>query len=195
MYPDADQEWAKIKVKWGTVWQQKRDAMLAEFATIVGRSHCVCVGAVVDARHFEQMPDCKFKREMKDPLYLSFYTTVMNSLEKIDRVFSPENTISIIVDDDQEYSLNCYRVLNQMRVQFKDKVGKRIDSMCFGNDKAFPGIQAADMIAYESRARMIAKLSNDTEPSSLFMALTRSGVHQPVLYTSSHLDALQTEHT
>lgn len=99
--------------------------MLSEFARIIHSSFAVCVGASVDAEYFRSMPDSKFKQEMKDPLYMAFHTVVMNSIEAIDRLTN-ERSISIVVDDDQEFAMSCYRVLNDLRAEFPDKVGKKI---------------------------------------------------------------------
>jgi hypothetical protein len=63
--------------------------------------------------------------------------------------------------------------------------------MCFGNDKSYPGIQAADILAYESRRLMIERTKNpDYEPTELYLALTFFLHHQPKLYTPAILDEL-----
>jgi hypothetical protein len=127
MYPERDKsgEWPAVQKKWGDVWERKRKEMLSEFARIIHSSFAVCVGASVDAEYFRSMPDSKFKQEMKDPLYMAFHTVVMNSIEAIDRLTN-ERSISIVVDDDQEFAMSCYRVLNDLRAEFPDKVGKKI---------------------------------------------------------------------
>jgi hypothetical protein len=151
---DKSGEWQKIKTNWGSVWERKCADMLLEFASIIHRSHAACIGTVVDSAHFRTMHDSIYKKEAKDPLFLSFHNVVMNSVEMIDRVAFTENSLNIVLDDDQEYSLACYRLLNSLREQFRPKLQRRIAAISFGNDKAYPGIQAADMIAYESRDLM-----------------------------------------
>ncbi len=176
MFPDrkAKSEWAEVKTRWGKDWEAKREAMLTEFSTLIARSHIVCVGNVVDAAHFDTMPDSKFKRDMKNPLYLSFYHTVRNALDTLENHGVGGQTLSIVVDDDQDYSLQCYALLNAMRNAFPEEVGKRVDAMCFARDIAYPGVQAADMIAYESRSLMIQRVnSGKQEPSDLFGRLTK----------------------
>ena len=192
MFPERDKsrEWLAVKKEWGGLWERKRDDMLDEFAHIIMRSHAACVGSVVDADYFEHLPSSPFKQQMQNPLYMSFHHSVMTSLDKIDRL-SDEHHLSVVLDDDEEYAMKCYQVLNGLRRTF-ERVRRRIDSICFGNDKAYPALQAADMIAYESRKLMIErKTDKDSEPSKLYAALTRKGVHSPHLYTPGDLDQLQ----
>jgi len=196
MHPERDKSglWLSVKQRFGEVWERQRDEMLKQFAGIILNSFAACVGCSVDAKHFGQMPDSKFKHDMQNPLYMAFHTVVMNCIEMVGRL-TDEQSISIILDDDQEYSINCYRVLNQLRATFPDKVGKKIDCICFGNDKAYPGIQAADMLAYETRSLLIQRIANpEVEPSTLYVALTRKLVHQPKLYTPFFLDKINTEY-
>lgn len=48
------------------------------------------------------------------------------------------------------------------------------------------------MIAYESRKLMIARKTNgESNPSELFLALTRKATHMPHLFTPAILDQLQ----
>lgn len=164
----------------------------AEFAGLVNRSHLVCVGTVVDAEHFQKLPDCNFKRAMNDPLYLAFYHVVRDSLDHIDQVYPNRlRQLAIVVDDDEQYSVKCYELLNGMRKQFPDEINRRVDQLCFGKDAGYPGLQAADMIAYEARTRLVdTKKNPSSEPGLLYARLTRGGLHQPKLYTPEYLDML-----
>ncbi len=84
MFPERDKsgEWLSIKQQWGEAWELKRDEMLNEFAYLIMRSHAVCVGSVVDASYFHQLPASPFKEEMQNPLFMSFHYSVMTSLDK-----------------------------------------------------------------------------------------------------------------
>lgn len=189
---DKSGQWQAYKTKLGTTWDIRREQILVDFSDLIRLSTLVCVGTVVDADHYRAMPDSDYKREMKDPLFLAFYNVVRNALDTIDTVH-PNRTdaLAVIVDDDQQNSLDCYTLLNQMRSQFPDAIGKRVDMMAFGNDKAYAGLQAADMIAYEARVRMIAKKQDPKSgPTRLYAAMTRDGLHQPTLYTPEFLDIL-----
>jgi hypothetical protein len=170
--PDEDAEWKKIRDEWGKDWEEKRDAMLADFAHVVFTAQVVCVGAVVDAAHYRTLGDSSFKRAYKDSVALAFHQLVMRGI------------------DDRDSSLRCHEILNVLKSAFP-KVRDRVSGICYVNDKAYPGVQAADMIAYESRKLMVEKKKDpNTEPSELFRSLTFALIHQPKLYTSDVLDRL-----
>jgi len=189
MFPDRSgcDRWAETKEQWGEAWEAKRDRMLAQFAHLILYCNLACVGSVVDSAHFRSMPDSRFKRQHKDPVFLSFYTLLMESLDKVDRV-DKCLSVSLIIDDEAQYGMECYRVLNELKETFP-RVRNRVSALTLGNDAVYPGLQIADMIAYEARARMVAKLADQNiPPTSRFVALTRMGVHQPKLWTAEYLD-------
>jgi hypothetical protein len=193
MFPESkDDAWKQIKEKWGLEWEGKRDLMLQDFAATVQSAQVVCIGAVVDARHFRSLPDSIFKTTAKDPLFLSFQRLIMQGIEKTEVVDS-HSPISIVIDDDEQHSMGCYQWLNELKrdVRFQ-KVKDRVHSICFVNDVDYPGIQASDMIAYESRRFMVEKMKDPSaEPSTLLQFLTMHGIHQPQLITPTVLDELQ----
>jgi hypothetical protein len=192
MFPERDKsgEWERVRSAWGAGWEQRRTDMLKEFASILLQANLVCVGCVAEARHFDQMPDSKFKRDMEDPMFLSLYMLIMNSIDKVERVDRTGSPIGIVLDDDEEYAVKCYKLLNAMKKHYP-KVKQRISAITFGDDHAYPALQMADFIAYEARARMLDQLSDaNSKPSVLYMALTRKMLHQPVLCLPEHLELL-----
>lgn len=195
MAPDnKDDEWRKIKNQWGADWEAKRDLMLDDLAATVRNAHLVCVGVATDAKHFRSMPDSDFKRECRDPVFMAFHHLVMRSIERAS-IIDDRSPISIVIDDgDEEYAIGCYKLLNTLKQHphpvFK-KVRDRIDGMCFGNDRSYPGIQAADMVAYEARRLLVDRIKDPkAEPSKLLHSLTLMGIHQPGVYTAALLDEL-----
>jgi Protein of unknown function (DUF3800) len=186
LYPDRDPAWQKIKDDWGSTWEGKRDQMLKEFASIVMRCNVVCIGAVVDAEHYRSMPKDKYVSS-HTPISFAFQHAVIKALEKIETT-DKHSPISIVIDDDREDSMRCYELLATLR-NLVPRVKDRIDGICFVNDRSYPAIQAADMIAYESRKQMEARAKNGSnDASDLYLMLTRWGIHQPSLYTPELLD-------
>lgn len=192
MHPERErcQRWAAVKERWKDTWERRRDKVLKELAYLVNDSHLVGMGAVVDAEHFRAMPDSKFKQEMNNPLYLSFYNIIRNSLEYIDFVFPRRHhQLAVVIDDDHEYSMKCYQLFTAMCKQFPKEVGDRVDQIAFGKDAGYSGLQAADMFAYLARDWMIQqKADPNSVPSELYAALTKGGLHRPGLLTSQELD-------
>ena len=79
-----------------------------------------------------------------------------------------------------------------MRKQFPKEVNDRISQLAFANDVAYPGLQAADMIAYESRGLMILKRQHPATatPTVMYGLMTNFGLNEPTLYTPEFLDIL-----
>jgi hypothetical protein len=186
---DKSGEWQKVQVEWGSQWESKRDLMLKEFAAVILNSNIACVGAVVDSTHFREMPDSKWKKEMRDPLFLGLWTLLMDGLDKIDRL-STSLSVALILDDDPENAKLCYDLLDGLKNQFP-RVRQRISAITFGDDKEYPALQMADMIAFEARSLMVQRMADkNVEPSTHFMALTRRLCHQPKFWSAEFLDKL-----
>ncbi len=136
------------------------------------------------------MPETDYKRNMRDPLYLSFYNMIRNAIDKLDALHTM-HTLSVVIDDDQQSSENYYSLLSAMRQAFPREISDRISELAFANDVAYPGLQAADMISYESRNLMIMKKHDPTAaPTKIYALMTKNGLHQPTLFTPEFLDIL-----
>lgn len=192
MFPDRskDQVWKDIKAKWGADFEIKRDMLVHDLGMILRSAQVVAVGAVVDVAHFRTLPDSEFKRVVQDdPLFLAFHQVVMRGIEKTE-VVDKCSSIGLIIDDDRESSLSCYKMLHSLKQVFP-KVRERISTIAFANDIRYPGIQAADMLAYESRKLMVElKRDKNYKPSELWENLTMLGINQPSFYKPEVLDML-----
>ena len=126
-------------------------------------------------------------------MYLALHKVLTQGIEKTEAV-DKHASVSLVIDDDQEYSIMCYRLLQAMK-RDDAKVRDRLDAIAFVNDKVFPGIQAADVIAYEARRLMIEELTTGVEvrPSELFNSLTFARHHQPLHFTPKILDEMQAD--
>lgn len=82
----------------------------------------------------------------KNPHYLAF---TRGLLEIVDYV-QEDDRISLICDDDPETALGCYEHYRGVR-QAYEKVRRKTVALSFADDKHFPGLQAADMVAFLSR--------------------------------------------
>lgn len=188
---DKSGEWGRIRTDWGNLWEDKRDEMLNDFSLILLRSHLAATGAVVDAEHFRFMPTSPWKAAMKNPIYISLYTLLMESLDKIDRI-STSLPVSIVIDDDPQTAIGCYGLLTELRKQFP-RVRERLTAVTFGDDKQYPALQMADMIAYHSRSFMVERITKkDAVPSLVYTAITKRGIHQPKFWSAEALDLAAT---
>ncbi len=198
MFPDnKDDDWKKVKEDWGTAWEKKRELMLRQLSEIVRDATILCVGAVVDSNHFRTLAesDPMFKKAHRDPVYLAFHNFVMRGIDQTE-VIDKHSPISIVVDNDEEYAMKCYTQLAIMKeLSNRDpnfaRVKERVHAVSFVDDSSYPGVQAADMIAYEARHVMVERIKNQDYASELYNNLTFMRVHQPVFLTAEALDKLQ----
>ena len=189
MSPTPKKEWEVIRAHWGSLWETKREEMLDEFAGIVRRASLAATGCLVDCVHFRNLPESEFKTAAKDPHYLAFQYVALEAIRITERV-DDCSPIGIVVDGDNETSAECFARLIALKDQ-SPKAKKRIHMLGFANDSSFPGIQAADMLAYESRRLMAERSINKYAiPSKRLILLTLDFVHQPHLMTAQKLDEL-----
>ena len=198
MHPDGkDDDWKKVKQDWGNGWEKKRDIMLRELGEIVRGSDIVCVGAVVDAKHFRSLAKQYplFKKAHRDPIHMAFHMFVMRGIDATE-VIDMYSRIGIVIDNDKEFAMACYKQLESFKSLAETalafaRVKARVHAISFVNDESYPGVQAADMIAYESRRIMVERITNPDATSELFDNLTFMRTHQPKFFTPEILDHLR----
>ncbi len=178
--------WDTVRSRWGNRWEDIRNEMLLEFASIISSLAVVAIGAIVDAVAYRTLRSESSPITEQDPNVFAFHQVIMDGLAKIKRV-QPLGTLSIIVDDDPEYAWGYYDLAKGLRNHPSKEVfscvRERLHGLCFGDDKAYPGLQAADMLAWASRRYMIDKKQDEDHlPSELLRMLTFGGLHQPVVY-------------
>jgi len=198
MNPDRkDDDWKKVKDREGNGWEKFRDLMLDDLAGLAYHTDLAAIGAAVDCAHFMKIADADpdFKKFHKNPVFAAFHTFVMDAIERTE-VTDKSSTISIVIDNDREYAMKVYEQLEGLKdlalhdERFK-KVRDRVQGISFVNDNHYPGVQLADMIAYESRKAMVERISNPDYISKLYDTLTFNRVNQPRYYTPEALDKLQ----
>lgn len=190
MHPEDNKEWLAVKTRCGTEWDTKRDEMLARLAMKVQEHTLICIGAVVDSGHFRSMPDSTFKAKVEDPHYLAFQDVVLRSVDKVNWGDSDDRAIGFVLDDNEQTAVTCYQLLRKLKL-LKPELKKRISGICFVEDSRYPGVQAADMIAYEARRLMVGKMKDSAlPPSAMYVALTGALDHKPFYYNAEVLDKM-----
>src|ERR1700677_789377 len=197
-YPDRkDDEWKRVKEKWGSAWSSITARMFKELGEMVRESGIVCVGAVVDSQHFRLLAekDPLFKKAHRDPVHMAFHTFVLRAIDMTE-IIEKTSRIGVVIDNDQEFAMACYKQLETLKSlaghdQKFARVKERVHAITFANDASYPGVQAADMIAYEARRVMVERMTNPEATSDLYDDLTFLRMHQPSYYTAEVLDQLQ----
>jgi len=200
MNPDyKDDEWKRVKDDWGDAWDKKRDLMLDDLASIIRHTDMACIGAVVDAKRFKELADTDpdFKKLYRDPVYLAFHMFVMDGIDKTE-IVDRTSPISIVVDDDKQFAMKLYDQLETLKNLAEQgprfaRVRDRVRNVSFVDDNYYPGVQAADMIAYEARRAMVERITNPSYTSDLYDNLTFLRNHQPRFFTPQALDEMHAE--
>ncbi|HEV7674234.1 MAG TPA: DUF3800 domain-containing protein [Candidatus Angelobacter sp.] len=90
-----------------------------------------------------------------DPYYIAF---VRGLLELVNYVQGDDN-LSIICDDDKDTAWDCYRHYRGVR-RAHAEIREKTVSLTFADDKYFPSLQAADMLAFLSRLEAKMRFHN-----------------------------------
>jgi hypothetical protein len=209
MNPDKkDDAWKKIKTDWGVTWERKRDLMLAEFSQLIRNSPIVSIGAIVDSAHFRKVADANedFKKLYRDPIFMALHTFIFRGIDATE-VIDKSSPIGIVIDEDEEWSARLYEHFINLRKNLDDQImgthsetekesiarfRKRIHAVSFVNDVSYPGVQAADMISYEARKIMVARMTDPEATSELYDDLTFLRSNQPKFYRPEVIDSLST---
>ncbi len=190
---DDHPKWLEVKRRLEEVsesWEMAREQMLDEFATIIAQSGIVCSGAVVDSKYWHSLPESNFKSKSHNPLFLAFHQVVMRAIDAVETVNS-NSTVGLVLDNDEESSQACFEQLVMLKKTFP-KVRERFSSICFVNDRDYPGVQAADFLAYEARKFMVDRKENpNCEIPVRLKKLCGLNVGKLKLYSSAVLDILQ----
>lgn len=188
LHPSEKNGWLPLSQKFGDDWPKKCQELLDEFSGIIREQKLLCVGAVIDVNAFRSLnlPILQ-ERTMGDPHYLAFETTVIAAISNV--LWGDSNaTMGIIMDDDEEKAKHCYDLYRMLR-EHNPKAKERLSGICFANDDLYPGIQAADIAAHESRRLMV----NEEGASERFKKLTYDGQHQPILLNAQRLQEWEAE--
>ena len=81
-----------------------------------------------------------------DPYYIAFTRGLLELVHYV----QGDDRISIICDDDMETAPQCYMHYRGIR-RAHEEVRQKTVALTFANDKYFPALQAADMLAYLAR--------------------------------------------
>lgn len=95
----------------------------------------------------------------KDP----YYTAFARALIELEHYVQDDNYLSLICDDDEETAWKCYQHYRAIRIAHED-IRKKTVSLAFANSKAFPALQAADMVSWLARREARLKFYDDAFP-------------------------------
>jgi hypothetical protein len=190
--------WRQVMQAYSTEeWPSVRSGIVDEFARLISEARIYAVGAVVDAEYFRKLPGCEFKEFYQDPVFLGFYALLFSGVRRISCV-DKLGSIGFVVDDDPDTASEFYDRLTQVRRmphELCSEIKRRVDAITFARDDAYPGVQAADMLAYVARRRLLASpdapLSVLSRGANLYNALRPGGDQRwPLIFNAALLDRM-----
>jgi hypothetical protein len=134
------------------------DRQLTDYRQVIRENlqAVACVG--LDLDYYRTMD--KWKRELlghRKPMLFCFsrlMRLVMNKIQEWENQQGeqyPRGSGSLIFDDDEEYSVQCYRLYTEVRKE-KPEVKRLFSVFSAADDEIVPGLQAADVLAwYQNR--------------------------------------------
>ena len=151
-HPENDAEWQRVALRYGNSWSDVREEILDSFASIISESEVKPIAVHVDTAEFARKP--KVSRDFEKPHYLAFVYCMRESISVIQ--WPPQGySMGIVVDHDEETSRGCLDLVSELRKK-EPQVAKYIGSLCFVDDKEFPGVQAADMLLNLTRRAIVS---------------------------------------
>jgi hypothetical protein len=114
-----------------------------------------------DVKGFNSLskPAKKGLGDPNDPYYSAFARGLVELADYVQE----DDRISLVCDDDAETAWDCYKHYRGIR-QVEEKIRKKTISLSFADDKYFPGLQAADMVAWLTRREARLKFYGDRFP-------------------------------
>lgn len=128
--------------------KEARIEVINEFIRAIKKHIEVGITIAIDVEAFMSLPDHLKSGLGGDPHYLAFSVAMVEVLEYMKA--NKDAKACITCDDEEKYFIECYKLLARFRrenVTIRDKFA----AMSAVDDREFPEVQAADLLAYVSR--------------------------------------------
>lgn len=150
----------------------ERINVIRQFIAAIKKHIEVAVIAVVDVAGYRSLPE-HYKNEIggDDPYFWAFSSAMAGTLAAINAI--PGSKVNVVCDDEEKYFIQCYKLLTRFKLRepiLKDK----FVSISAADDREFPQLQAADLLAYIARCEAGRKfLDKDYDFTELFDEFNR----------------------
>jgi len=131
-------------------YPEKRDALLSDLADLLYSSPIMRVSSPILTESFRELPHAFRAKLGNDPVYAGFESCVEGALQ-LPTEGDVQLNIHIFYDLAEEYSEKCVKLFHKLRKN-KLHVKTHCVGISFVDDKVYAPVQAADMVAYCSRA-------------------------------------------
>jgi hypothetical protein len=161
---------------------QKRDSVFADFSNVIKQSRLTGFAVAVDAKAWRSLPK---ERRVKfgDAQQFCFGRLLRGIVDRL----AESGEVEIIFDRDYEFA-NSRLCLLQHLQNIDPRLGKTVASITFADSNLYYGLQAADILAAETRREMINRLEG-RESTRKFKDLMHGLPHQQLSYSGHWWDA------
>ena len=132
----------------------RRDALMADLMMVIhGAGRIAALGAVMSVDDYDSLPD-QNKAKMRDPFFPLFQEVIRGAAA--DAHFEPPDVkVKMIYSQQDEFGASAAELWEIMRgtIDFRRRMG----SLEFADMRTVPGLQAADLLAFELRRYYLNK--------------------------------------
>ncbi len=123
--------------------EARRDELLIECAKLAHSQSARLIVSEMDKADFRKLAPSE-QRRLKNPAYGGFEACI----RALASSFSGDD-LHIWYDESQEYAGVCLKLYQKIK-NLNTDLARRLPSVTFANDEKYPGLQAADMVAYSA---------------------------------------------
>jgi hypothetical protein len=169
-------QYSYLRHKWGKRKDEKRDWLINECIRAIRKDVRRGFGVAIDTKHYRGMSQ-KFRDKVGDPYLMAFQNVIKWCLDEVEKYaeikkLGNDVSLALIFDQDEQQSGECLKLLNRI-TKVDESARKRITGICFCNRRSYTPLQAADLIAYETRMEIDRRMYRPSEPVSLrFMEMS-----------------------
>lgn len=130
----------------------KRDKVLADFIRIIKENQLIGFGIGVDANHWRSIRE---KMHLGDVQDFCFQRIMRRVIERV-KAAKLEDVVSVTFDTDPEFARVRLRRFFEIR-EHDSNAREYLSSITFANPKIYVQLQAADLLAWETRRDLVQK--------------------------------------
>jgi hypothetical protein len=125
--------------------QTEGENLIRSLATLSNEFPREAFGSIISSDGFKKLGNQQRARYQNDPFYVAFEEGILAAVKHADIL--PDDNFNLICDDSEEHASECIRVYRRFVKNWPD-VGKKLGTICFGDDEKIVPLQMADMFAY-----------------------------------------------
>jgi hypothetical protein len=133
----------------------KRDEVIGDFITEISKANLIGVGVAVEVTAW-----CTMKKLNPDVPFGSIQEFCLGRIMRriVDRLSAAQRSgkVALVFDRDPEFSSKRIRLFNHY-LQSNEQARRYLASIMFADPNIYPGLQCADLLAWETRKDLVQK--------------------------------------